>query len=120
MLPRPLTFRQRILWALLALGVLPTGTVLVSWALTIQNGSTAEAVRNAVTATGTTGRVLIQTLDTTRLSPRERKALADHQAALNAVLLRTQQISAYSKYLGAAATVLLLLLGAIIVFAGTR
>ena len=120
MLPRPLTFRQRILWALLALGVVPTATVLVSWALTIQNGSTAEAMRKAVGETGTTGRVLIQTLDTARMAVRERRALDAHMAALNTVLQRTQQISAYSKYLGAAATVLLLLLGAVIVYAGTR
>ena len=120
MLPRPLSFRQRILWALLALGVVPTATVLVSWALTIQNGSTAEAMRKAVAETGATGRVLIQTLDTARMAVRERHALDAHLAALNTVLSRTQQISAYSKYLGAAATVLLLLLGAVIVYAGTR
>ncbi|HET7041156.1 MAG TPA: HAMP domain-containing sensor histidine kinase [Gemmatimonadales bacterium] len=120
MLPRPLTFRQRILWALLALGVVPTATVLVSWALTIQNGSTADAMRKAVVETGTTGRALIQTLDTTRMTVRERRALDAHSVALNTVLTRAQQITAYSKYLGAAATVLLLLLGAIIVYAGTR
>jgi two-component system, NtrC family, nitrogen regulation sensor histidine kinase NtrY len=120
MLPRPLTFRQRILWALLALGVLPTGAVLVSWALTIQNSSTAEAMRHAVSESGNTGRVLIETLDTTRLSGAERKALTDHATALNTVLSRTQQISAYSQYIGAAATALLLLLGAIIIYAGTR
>ncbi len=120
MLPRPLTFRQRILWALLALGVVPTGAVLVSWALTIQNSSTAEAMRSAVAESGNSGRVLIETLDTTRLSRAERRALADHAAALSTVLSRTQQISAYAKYLGAAATALLLLLGAIIVYAGTR
>ncbi len=120
MLPRPLTFRQRILWALLALGVLPTSAVLVSWALTLQNSTTTEAMRTAVAATGSSGRVLLETLDTTRLTRAERKALADHAAALSSVLSRSQQISAYSKYLGAAATALLLLLGAIIVYAGTR
>ena len=120
MLPRPLTFRQRILWALLALGVLPTSAVLVSWALTLQNTTTTEAMRTAVAATGSSGRVLLETLDTTRLTRAERKALADHAAALSSVLSRSQQISAYSKYLGAAATALLLLLGAIIVYAGTR
>ena len=120
MLPRPLTFRQRILWALLALGVLPTSVVLVSWALTLQNSTTTEAMRTAVAATGSSGRTLIETLDTTRLTRAERRALADHAAALSSVLSRSQQISAYSKYLGAAATALLLLLGAIIVYAGTR
>ena len=120
MLPRPLTFRQRILWALLALGVLPTSAVLVSWALTLQNSTTTEAMRKAVEDTGNSGRVLLQTLDTTKLTHAERKALADHKAALSSVLSRSQQISSYSKYLGAAATALLLLLGAIIVYAGTR
>src|SRR5689334_23295439 len=81
MLPRPLTFRQRILWALLALGVLPTGAVLVSWALTLQNGSTAEAMRTAVDSSGITGRVLIETLDTTKLTLAERHALAVHRAS---------------------------------------
>jgi len=120
MLPRPLTFRQRILWALLALGVLPTGAVLVTWALTLQSGSTAEAMRTAVAESGTSGRVLIQTLDTTRLSVAERRALNDHATALSTALSRAQQISAYSKYVGATATVVLLLLGAIIIYAGSR
>jgi signal transduction histidine kinase len=120
MLPRPLTFRQRILWALLALGVLPTGAVLVSWALTIQNGSTAEAMSQAVTASGTTGRILIETIDTTKLTRAERQALDEHRAALSNVLRRAQQISSYSKFLGAGATALLLLLGAVIVYAGSR
>jgi signal transduction histidine kinase len=120
MLPRPLTFRQRILWALLALGVLPTGAVLVSWAFTLQNRSTAEAMQTAVATAGNTGRVLIETVDTTRLTAPERRALAEHATALSTVLRRAQQISAYSKYLGAAATALLLLLGAVIIYAGTR
>lgn len=120
MLPRPLTFRQRILWALLALGVLPTSAVLVSWALTLQNSTTTEAMRTAVAETGNSGRVLIETLDTTKLTRAERSALNEHVAALSTVLSRTQQISAYSKYLAAAATALLLLLGAIIIYAGTR
>lgn len=120
MLPRPLTFRQRILWALLALGVLPTSAVLVSWALTLQNSTTTEAMRTAVVETGNSGRVLIETLDTTKLTRAERSALNEHVAALSTVLSRTQQISAYSKYLAAAATALLLLLGAIIIYAGTR
>lgn len=120
MLPRPLTFRQRILWALLALGVVPTGAVLVTWALTLQNGSTAEAMRNGVVATGNSGRALLQSLDTTKLTHLERTALAQHAEALSTLLSRTQQISSYNRYLGAAATVLLLLLGAIIVYAGTR
>lgn len=120
MLPRPLTFRQRILWALLALGVLPTGAVLVSWALTIQNGSTAGAMRTAVAEAGNSGRVLVETLDTTKLTLRERQVLAAHTASLSAVLTRAQQVTSYSKYIGAAATVLLLLLGAIIIYAGTR
>jgi two-component system nitrogen regulation sensor histidine kinase NtrY len=120
MIPRPLTFRQRILWALLALGVVPTGAVLLSWALTIQSGSTAEAMQLAVAETGNTGRVLIETIDTTRLPIEAREALAAHATALNAVLSRTQQISAYTKYLGAAATAALLLLGAVIVYAGSR
>jgi two-component system nitrogen regulation sensor histidine kinase NtrY len=120
MLPRPLTFRQRILWALLALGVLPTGAVLVTWALTLQSGSTAEAMRDAVAVSGTSGRVLIETLDTTRLSGTERQALAEHRAALSAVLTRAQQVTSYSKYVGATATVVLLLLGAVIIYAGSR
>ena len=120
MLPRPLTLRQRILWALLALGVVPTGAVLLSWALTIQSGSTAEAMQLAVAETGNTGRVLIETIDTTRLPVEAREALTAHATALNAVLSRTQQISAYTKYLGAAATAALLLLGAVIVYAGSR
>ena len=83
----------------------------MSWALTLQNSSTTEAMRLAVAETGNSGRVLLQTLDTTKLTHLERKALADHKAALSSVLSRSQQLSSYSKYLGATATALLLLLG---------
>ena len=86
-----LSFRQRILGILLLLGAIPTTFVLVGWALTLRGGDSGQANRAAVAEVARTGRTLIETVDSTKLSRPERAALSAHARALNTALSRVQQ-----------------------------
>ncbi len=119
-MPRPLPFRQRILVVLIVLGAVPTAIAILGWALTIRTNNPATAARAAVEGVGTSGRVLVETVDTTRLRPAERRALAAHAEALNRALVRTQAAEAYGRYYYAGLAALLLALGALYVYAAVR
>ena len=119
---RPLTlpFRQRILVVLIALGAVPTAIAIFGWAFTIRTNNPATAARAAVEGVGASGRVLVETVDTTRLRPAERRALAEHVTALNRALSRTQAAEAYGRYYYAGLAALLLALGTLYVYAAIR
>jgi len=119
---RPLTlpFRQRILLVLIALGAVPTAIAIFGWALTIRTNNPATAARAAVEGVGNSGRVLVETIDTTRLRAPERRALAAHAEALNRAMVRTQAAEAYGQYYYAGLAALLLALGALYVYAAVR
>ena len=115
-----LPFRQRILLVLIALGAVPTAIAIFGWALTIRTNNPATAARAAVEGVGASGRVLVETIDTTRLRGPERRALAVHAEALNRALVRTQAAEAYGQYYYAGLAALLLALGALYVYAAVR
>ena len=115
-----LTFRQRIFAVLLVLGAVPTTLVLVGWALTLRRGDPGQVNRAAVAEIGRTGRTLLETIDSTKLSHPERIALAAHARAMNTALSRVQQYEAYSRLMSAALTVVILVLGGLILYGGAR
>ncbi|HEV2290900.1 MAG TPA: HAMP domain-containing sensor histidine kinase [Gemmatimonadales bacterium] len=115
-----LTFRQRIFAVLLVLGAVPTTLVLVGWALTLRRGDSGQVNRAAVAEIGRTGRTLLETIDSTKLSHPERVALAEHARAMNTALSRVQQYEAYSRLMSAALTVVILVLGGLILYGGAR
>ncbi len=77
-----LAFRQRILLVLICLGAVPTAVAILGWALTVRSTTPAAGALRAMEDVGASGRTLIQTLDSTRLTPPERRALADHATKL--------------------------------------
>jgi two-component system nitrogen regulation sensor histidine kinase NtrY len=105
---------------LIALGAVPTAIAIFGWALTIRTNNPATAARAAVEGVGNSGRVLVETIDTTRLRAPERRALAAHAEALNRALVRTQAAEAYGQYYYAGLAALLLALGALYVYAAVR
>ncbi len=115
-----ITFRQRILLVLIALGVVPTAIVIAGWALTLQAANPGSAGRAAVEQVAASGRLLLETVDTTRLGPDARRALAAHAAELNEALSRSQAAHAYSRYYTGGLTVALLTFGALLLYASVR
>lgn len=115
-----LSFRQRILFVLIVLGTVPTAAALIGWALTLRTNNPAAAGRGAIERVGESGRILVETLDTTRMRKAERAALHRHVTELNEALSRVQQASTYSRIYSGALTLVLLAFGALLIYASVR
>ena len=115
-----LAFRQRILLILICLGAVPTAVAIFGWALTVRSTTPAAGALRAIEDVGASGRTLLQTLDSTRLSPPERKALADHAGTLNRALGRFQRVETFGRYYYAGLALVVLLVGATFLYASVR
>ena len=115
-----LAFRQRILLVLICLGAVPTAVAILGWALTVRSTTPAAGALRAMEDVGASGRTLIQTLDSTRLSPPERRALADHATKLNSALGRFQRVETFGRYYYAGLGLVVLLVGAAFLYASVR
>ncbi|MEO8295748.1 MAG: HAMP domain-containing sensor histidine kinase [Gemmatimonadota bacterium] len=115
-----LSFRQRILLVLVLLGTVPTAAALIGWALTLRTNNPAAAGRGAIERIGESGRTLVETLDTMRMSRRERSAFRNHVSELNEALSRVQQASTYSRIYSGALTLVLLAFGAMVIYSSVR
>lgn len=113
-------FRKRILLVLIALGAVPTATLVVGWALTVRRSNPVASAEATMAELGETGRTVLRTIDTTALSESARRALVAHTEGLNEALGQTRRASTYSRYYSAGLALALLGLGAILVYASIR
>jgi two-component system nitrogen regulation sensor histidine kinase NtrY len=114
-----LSFHQRILLILICLGAVPTALAILGWGRTIRSTPTL-GPRQALEEVGATGRALLETLDTTRLTPAEREALEAHATTLNSALGRFQRAEAFGRYYYAGLALAVLLVGAAFLYASVR
>jgi two-component system nitrogen regulation sensor histidine kinase NtrY len=114
-----LSFHQRILLILICLGAVPTALAILGWGWTIRSTPTL-GPRQALEEVGATGRALLETLDTTRLTPAEREALEAHATTLNSALGRFQRAEAFGRYYYAGLALAVLLVGAAFLYASVR
>lgn len=115
-----LSFRQRILLILICLGAIPTAAAILGWGLTIRSAARAPGARDAVEELAASGRLLLHTIDSTRLAPVERRALSNHASKLNTAIGQFQRADTYSRYYYAGLGLLIFLLGAAFVYASVR
>ncbi len=115
-----LAFRQRILLILICLGAVPTAVAIFGWALAVQSTTPASSALRAMEDVGTSGRTLLQTLDSTRLTPAERRALATHASKLNSALGRFQRVETFGRYYYAGLGLVVLLVGAAFLYTSVR
>jgi len=115
-----LSFRQRILLILIGLGAVPTAVAVLGWGFTVRSTTPAAGARRAMEAVGSSGRTLLQTLDSTRLRPQERRALADHAAKLNAAIGSFQRAETFGRYYYAGLGLVVFLAGAAFLYASVR
>lgn len=116
-----LTYRRRLLLALVALGTVPTAIAVIGWALSVRSpASPTVATRDAIASVASTGRTLVETIDSLRLTAPERRALAAHTQALNTALSRVQRQETYSTYYSAILAVIILGLGSMVLYASLR
>ena len=115
-----LAFRQRILLTLICLGAVPTAVAIFGWAFTVRSTTPAAGALRAMEDVGASGRVLIERLDSTRLTPAERRALTDHADKLNSALVRFQRVDTFGRYYYAGLGLVVLLVGAAFLYTSVR
>ncbi len=115
-----LSFHQRILLILICLGAVPTALAILGWGLTIRSSTRATGARDAIEEVATSGRVLLQTIDSTRLQPEERRALAGHADKLNTAIGQFQRADTFRRYYYAGLGLLILLVGGAFIYASIR
>src|SRR5215207_7262035 len=115
-----LSFHQRILLILICLGAVPTALAILGWGLTIRSTTRAPGARDAIEGVATSGRVLLHSIDSTRLEPQERRALADHASKLNTAIGQFQRADTFSRYYYAGLGLLILLVGAAFLYTSVR
>jgi signal transduction histidine kinase len=115
-----LAFRQRILLILICLGAVPTAAAILGWALTVRSTTPAVGALRAMQEVGASGRTLLETLDSTRLTPAERQALDAHASHLNTALGQFQRAETFGRYYYAGLGLVVLLVGAAFVYASVR
>jgi signal transduction histidine kinase len=115
-----LPFRQRILLTLILLGAVPTAVAILGWALTVRSTTPAAGALRAMEDVGASGRTLLQTLDSTKLQPAERRALSDHAAKLNRALGQLQRVNTFGRYYYAGLGLAVLLVGAAFLYTSVR
>jgi signal transduction histidine kinase len=115
-----LSFHQRILLILICLGAVPTALAMLGWGLTIRSTTPAPGARDAIEGLAESGRVLLHSIDSTRLQPDERRALAAHASRLNTAIGQFQRAETFNRYYYAGLGIVILLLGGAFVYASVR
>lgn len=115
-----LSFNQRILLILVCLGAVPTALAMLGWGLTIRSTTRAPGARDAIEGVAASGRAVLHTIDSTRLSTGERRALADHARKLNTAIGQLQRADTFSRYYYAGLGLVILLVGGTFLYASIR
>src|SRR5438046_5026923 len=79
----PLPFRQRIFVILVALTAVPTVLAVVGWALAVRTVAPSAGARVALEEMAASARLMVDRMDTTHLSARERAAFREHLEQLS-------------------------------------
>ena len=112
-----MSFRHRILLALILLGAAPSAVLVAGWAATLLRFNPARSSQAALEPVGRTGKELLRALDTTRLGPIEHRALHEHVRELNKALSLSRSGLAYSRYRAVALALLMAVLGVLLLYA---
>ncbi len=111
-----LSFRSRILWFLILLGALPTTALVIGWALTIRGVGPSGETATAISAVSSSGRALLESIDTTAMSSAERELLSRRTEELNEALGRAERSFGYMSYYSAGLAVAILVVGSLLVY----
>src|SRR6266403_1998951 len=103
----PLPFRQRIFVILVALTAVPTALAVVGWAL-------------AVRTVAPSARLMVDRMDTTHLSLREREAFREHLEQLSNSVTLARRAETYLRYYAGGFAAVVFVLGAFAVIAAVR
>jgi signal transduction histidine kinase len=115
-----LSYRRRIFLILVAMTAVPVTLAVVGWVLSISTLTPAAGSRASLDAVGTTARELTRGLDTTRLGPSERQALARHLGEVSTAISLARRAETFMRFYKGGVAVVVVLIGALVLFASVR
>ena len=115
-----LAFRQRIFVILVALTAAPTALAVVGWALAVRTVAPSAGARIALEEVAGSARQMLERVDTTHFTPRERAALRGHLQQLSSSVTLARRAETYLRYYAAGFAVVVIVFGALAVFAAVR
>src|SRR2546426_1709471 len=116
----PLPFRQRIFAILVALTAVPTTLAVVGWALAVRTVAPSAGARVALEEMAASARLMVDRMDTTHLSLRERAAFREHLEQLSNSVTLARRAETYLRYYAGGFAAVVFVLGAFAVIAGVR
>src|SRR2546430_16040901 len=116
----PLPFRQRIFVILVALTAVPTALAVVGWAFAVRTAAPAAGARVALEERAASARLMVDRMDTTHLSVRERAAFREHLKQLSNSVTLARRAETYLRYYAGGFAAGVVVLGAFAGIAGVR
>ncbi len=115
-----LPFRQRIFGILVALTAVPTALAVVGWALAVRTVAPSAGARVALEDMAASARLMVDRMDTTHLSARERAAFREHLDQLSNSVTLARRAETYLRYYAGGFAAVVFVLGAFAVIAAIR
>jgi len=116
----PLPFRQRIFVILVALTAVPTALAVVGWALAVRTVAPSAGARVALEDMAASARLMVDRMDTTHFSARERAAFREHLDQLSNSVTLARRAETYLRYYAGGFAAVVFVLGAFAVIAAVR
>ena len=115
-----LPFRRRIFGILVALTAVPITLAVVGWVLAARTTAPSAGARVALERVAASARQMLEQMDTTRLTARDRAAFRQHLEQLSNSVTLVRRAETYLRYYAAGFAALVLALGALAIIAAIR
>jgi len=115
-----LPFRRRIFGILVALTAVPITLAVVGWVLAARTAAPSAGARVALEGAAASARQMLERMDTTHLTARERAAFRHHLNQLSSSVTLVRRAETYLRYYAAGFAALVLALGALAIVAAIR
>jgi len=113
-------FRRRIFGILVALSAVPTTLAVVGWVLAARTEAPSAGARVALERVAASARQMLEQMDTTRLTARDRAAFRQHLEQLSNSVTLVRRAETYLRYYAGGFAALVLVLGALAIVAAVR
>jgi signal transduction histidine kinase len=115
-----LPFRRRIFLILVVMTVVPTVLAVAGWVLSVRRLLPAAGARASTERVAATARALLEGVDTLHLTVGERTLLRQHLAEVSASVSLARRAETFLRYYTAGFAVVILLLGAAVLYAAVN
>ena len=116
----PLSFRQRIFLVLAALTAVPTILAVIGWALAVRVGAPSAGARASLEQVAMSARHMLERVDTLRLALAERAAVREHLGEISKAVTLARRAETYFRYYAGGFVAVVVVLGALVLFAAVR